>query len=1205
VAAPDHYQSVAGQPFTLPAPGVLANDTDADGRALTAKLVRSTTHGTLTLNADGSLSYTAESGYSGQDSFTYVANDGIADSNVATAVIDVALADQPPTAAPDSYSIAPNGVLSVAAPGVLGNDTDPEGQTLTAHLVASTAHGALGLNPDGSFVYAPSAGYSGTDSFTYQASDGMALSGITTVTIEVSVPNMPPVANPDNYGVTVDTSLSVPAPGVLGNDSDPQGLSLTAALVDPAMHGTVNVGADGSFTYTPDPGYTGGDSFTYEASDGIMTSPPTLVMLNVGRANTPPVAVTDNYSVDQGSSLNVPAPGVLANDSDPDGDPLTARLVTDVAHGALVLNADGSFAYTPAASYSGPDSFTYQANDGFADSNVATVVIDVVRANTPPTANPDSYSVLSDMMLVVPAPGVLANDTDPNGQTLTAALVNGPAHGSVLLNADGSFSYTPSAGYVGPDSFTYRANDGVADSNVAVVTISVGQANTPPTANPDSYMATAGAALNVAAPGVLANDTDPLGQALTAKLVTSPAHGSLTLNADGSFVYTADVTYSGPDSFTYQANDGIADSNVATVSITVKAANRPPTANPDNYGVASGAVLMVAAPGVLANDTDPDGQTLTARLVAGPAHGMLTLHPDGSFVYTPTAGYNGTDSFTYVANDGIVDSNVATVSISVSQPNTPPTANPDSYSASASVSLSVPAPGVLANDTDPDVGQTLTARLVMGPTHGTLGLNADGSFVYAPNPTYSGTDVFTYQANDGLADSNVATVTITVDGTPVARDDVATVANGGNVIINVLANDTDPEREPLTVTSATAPLGTVTIQPDNTLSYTAPATFTNPITITYQIRDTATPPNTASARVVVVKRPSFGTAVTYTVGTAPVAVALGDINRDGRTDVAVANSGSNNASIFYQQSGGTLSPASGSPVNVGMGPSAVGIGQMQGSSSGSLEVAVANRTDNTVTIINFSGSPPQTTLLTMVGASPGCIATGNLDKASRDDVVVGNIGAASNVNILYASFTGAPTVLSAGTDPSGVAVSDLDADTNLDIVVSNATSNNVTVFRQATLGTFTSSNYPAGASPSSVAIGDFNGDSRPDIVVANAGAGTVSVLLQTSGGQFAAAVDFPAGPNPSSVAVGQLNGDTLLDIVVTNRVSATTNNVSVLVNATLSGATAPLFSAPVTLSSGGAMPTSVAVGNLTSDTKPDIAVVNRDSNNLAVLPGQN
>jgi VCBS repeat-containing protein len=197
--------------------------------------------------------------------------------------------------------------------------------------------------------------------------------------------------------------------------------------------------------------------------------------------NTPPVAANDSYSTNEDTALSVPAPGVLGNDSDPDGDTLTAQKASDPAHGTVSFNANGSFTYTPAANYNGPDSFTYTANDGEFDSNVATVNLTVNAVNDAPTTTNDSYSTNEDTPLTIAAPGVLSNDSDVDGNTLTAVKVSDPAHGSVTLNSNGSFTYTPAANYNGPDSFTYKANDGTADSNVATVNLTVNAVNDAPT----------------------------------------------------------------------------------------------------------------------------------------------------------------------------------------------------------------------------------------------------------------------------------------------------------------------------------------------------------------------------------------------------------------------------------------------------------------------------------------------------------------------------------------------------------------------------------------------------------------------------------------------------------------------------------------------------------------------------------------------------
>jgi hypothetical protein len=232
-----------------------------------------------------------------------------------------------------------------------------------------------------------------------------------------------------------------------------------------ATGGTIDIGG----LYTA--GFESGD-FTVTASVGDISGQADVTIVS---PNQPPTALDDDYDVDEDDTLNVSAPGVLSNDSDPDLDPMTAVLISDVSSGALNLNPDGSFSYDPDPEYSGPDSFTYIARDtSGADSNVATVNITVNIVNDSPVAVDDSYDVDENSSLVVPAPGVLANDSDIELDAFTAELVSDASNGALTLNPDGSFTYDPDPTYSGSDSFTYLARDtGGAASNIATVNITV------------------------------------------------------------------------------------------------------------------------------------------------------------------------------------------------------------------------------------------------------------------------------------------------------------------------------------------------------------------------------------------------------------------------------------------------------------------------------------------------------------------------------------------------------------------------------------------------------------------------------------------------------------------------------------------------------------------------------------------------------------
>jgi hypothetical protein len=296
-------------------------------------------------------------------------------------------------------------------------------------------------------------------------------------------------------------------------------------LATAPAHGSLTLGPDGSLDYTPAAGFQGTDSFTFQASDGVSLSSPATVTIEVGAL---PVAHGDSYTVVHDRTLTVPAPGVLANDTDPAGLPGRVVFAVPPSHGNLTINADGSFVYTPAPHYSGPDSFTYQVNDGTSASNLATVTLTV--ANTPPVAADKNYSVDENQGLNVAAPGLLSGSSDADGDSLKAILVAAPTHGLVLVNLDGSFSYSPAVRYTGADSFSYRLGDGASASNVATVAITLNPHNSPPQlslTNLDVVVAENG---SITTPLPI-SDAD--GDALQLLLVGPPEHGTVSFSTAG------------------------------------------------------------------------------------------------------------------------------------------------------------------------------------------------------------------------------------------------------------------------------------------------------------------------------------------------------------------------------------------------------------------------------------------------------------------------------------------------------------------------------------------------------------------------------------------------------------------------------------------------------------------------------------------------
>jgi VCBS repeat-containing protein len=787
---------------------VLANDNDPDGDTITINSVSDPSNGTA--STDGTqVFYTPDPDFADSDSFTYTISDGNAGTDTATVNVTVTPVNDVPIANNDYYSTSEEITLNVAAPGVLDNDTDVDGDTLSAVEVSSPTDGTLTLNSDGSFSYIPNSNFSGSDSFTYQANDGTIDSNVATVFITVSGVNDPPVAYDDYYSTSEDSILDVIAPGVLGNDTDADGDTLTAIKVTNPTHGSVTLNSEGSFTYTPVANYYGADSFTYRANDGLVNSNTATVNIDVIGVNDDPVANDDTASVTEDSTNN--QIDVLANDEDIDEDVLTIVTVGTPSQGSTTT--DGNYVYyTPTANYYGSDSFTYTISDGNGGTDIGTVTVTVTGVNDAPNANDDSATVNEDS--TNNQINVLANDNDPDGDNLDVTAITQPSNGTASFTIDFVF-YSPNPQYTGPDQFTYTISDGNGGSDTATIFITVSGVNDPPVANDDSATVLEDSTNNQI--NVLSNDVDPDGDSLDISGVTQPSHGTATYTASNVF-YTPNANYNGPDQFGYTITDNNGGSDSATVSIMVTSVNDPPNAVADSATVTEDSSNNQID--VLVNDNDPEGDSLEITGVTNPPHGTATYAIDYVY-YTPDANYSGTDSFSYTIIDGNGGSDSATVSVTITAVNDPPVANNDIATvAEDSINNQI---NVLANDNDPD-GDNIDVSGVSDPPHGTATYTIDYVF-YTPDPDYTGPDSFTYTINDGNGGSDTATVSITVapgNDPPIASDDSATVdEDSTNNQIDVLANDIDPDGDSVDITGVTQPThGSVT--------YTAAYVFYTP-----------------------------------------------------------------------------------------------------------------------------------------------------------------------------------------------------------------------------------------------------------------------------------------------------------------------------------------------------------------------------------------
>jgi Bacterial Ig domain len=422
---------------------VLDNDTDPDGDGLIVTGNTDPPHGTVVCDQFGQCDYTPDSAYLGSDSFDYTISDGNGGTDVGTVHVDV-VANSPPVAADDTLTTKMN---TQGAAFVLDNDTDANDDTLTVIGNTDPPHGTATCHTSGSCTYTPDAGYLGSDSFDYTVSDGTA---VDTGTVAVTVAaNSAPVAADDALTTKQNTAKSA---FVLGNDTDPDFDALGVTGNTDPPHGTATCDSSGSCLYTPDAGYLGPDSFDYTVSDGTAADTGTVNVSVV--ANSPPVAADDALTTKKNAAKSV---FVLSNDSDADEDALTVTGNTDPPHGTATCDPSGSCTYTPDAGYLGSDSFDYTVSDGTAaDTGTVDVTVDV---NSAPVAGDDT---LTTKLNTQGTAFVLGNDTDANDDALTVTGNTDPPHGTATCDTSGSCTYTPDAGYLGPDAFDYSVSDGEA-----------------------------------------------------------------------------------------------------------------------------------------------------------------------------------------------------------------------------------------------------------------------------------------------------------------------------------------------------------------------------------------------------------------------------------------------------------------------------------------------------------------------------------------------------------------------------------------------------------------------------------------------------------------------------------------------------------------------------------------------------------------------
>ncbi|WP_179115321.1 tandem-95 repeat protein, partial [Vibrio sp. SALL6] len=804
---------------------VLGNDTfEGDGKVVSLDANNGPANGTVSINSDGSVTYTPNDNYVGKDTFTYiVTSGGVSEST--TVEVNVTPVNDAPVAKDDIATTQEDTAVTI---DVLPNDTDVDGDKLSIESVSVPKEQGTVEVVDGKLVFTPAENFNGDAEITYTVTDG-ALTDQATVKVTVNAVNDTPV---------VESNI---ADQTLAEDFTPYTIDLNTAFSDVdnvdgeltfSVSGNSNIQVaivNGIATITPTADWNGSKALTFTATDPSGESVSQTVNFTVA-----PVAdiVADKAKVVEDTPTIIK---VLGNDTF-EGDDQVVSLDTNngPANGTVSVNPDGSVTYTPNDNYHGTDSFTYIVTSGGV-SESTTVSVDVTPVNDAPVAKDDIATTQEDTEVTI---DVLPNDSDVDGDKLSIESASVPKEQGTVEVVNGKLVFTPAENFNGDAEITYTVTDGQL-TDEAKVTVTVNPVNDAPTIKVDAVESITEDAVS----------TDTVVATLTVRDTDTPEDQlavSLENDSNGYFVLVGNevkLTQVGADAvnndelnlkdltISASVSDGVNPTASDSDSLIVNRVNDAPTV--ENAIADQELSEDFATYTIDLNDAFKDSDSALNFSVSGNSNVLVSIE-NGIATISPTADWNGSETLTFTATDPSGESVSQTVNFTVA-----PVA--DIVADKATVVEDMPTIiKVLGNDTFEGDDKVVSLDTNNGPANGTVSVNPDGSVTYTPNDNYHGADSFTYiVTSGGVSESTTVNVDVTpVNDAPVAKYDIATTQEDTAVTIDVLPNDTDIDGDTLRIDSASVPSdqGTVEIV-DGKLVFTPAENFNGDAEITYTVTD--------------------------------------------------------------------------------------------------------------------------------------------------------------------------------------------------------------------------------------------------------------------------------------------------------------------------------------------------------------------------------
>jgi len=814
--------------------------TSLEGAQITFRVVEKPENGNVTIK-DSEATYTPNKDFFGNDGFSFVANNGIGDSNKARVNITVKPVNDAPVVESVSATTSEDKPVTIKIPM-----SDPEKKPVRLKLVVPPVNGKVTITNDEA-LYVPVKDFYGTDKFVYTASDGESSSLPAQAVIQISPVNDPPVSISEKKATNEDTPLTIHL-----RATDQEKGSISYRIKTEPGHGKLLISGNKA-EYTPGKDYHGQDAFTFIANDGTSDSNEATISITVLPVADIPTANNASAETEEDKPVIIP----LVSE-DIEGSNLVFKVVSMPANGTASISQDGKATYVPKQNFHGTDGFTFSVNNGQAESTPAKVLVSVKPVNDPPVSTSVEITTLED----TPSAGVTPDvqDFDPEDKH-TFSIEKQPSQGSASVE-DNRLIYTPAQNFFGEDGFTYKATDSGGLSVLGNARVIINPVNDPPEAHGGEATVNEDGTVEIQLKAVDLENTQ-----FTFSIQEPPKHGSLTI-AGARAVYTPNANYHGTDTFTYIAGDGTAHSEPARVDIKIHELNDAPSATSAVIETEEDKPSEPVTPVV--RDLE-DKDTHTFSIATQPRHGEALIVAN-KLVYKPQQNFSGSDSFTYTATDNGGLSVVGIATVKVRPVNDVPVAVGKKVQTNEDNPITIQLEG-----RDPEKAP-LTLTIASKPSHGTVTFTGTMA-IYTPASDFSGDDSFTFTVTDGQHVSQPAMVSINVlavNDAPIAT--AVTTRTNEDTPVSIKLNATDAEKEGLIFKVVREPThGTVKID-GNTAEYIPALNFNGVDSFTFLATDGGganSNPVAANINVIAVDDPPIATGGQITTSEdAPVSIPL-------------------------------------------------------------------------------------------------------------------------------------------------------------------------------------------------------------------------------------------------------------------------------------------------------------------------------------------